>query len=166
MSVTQRILTSWRRPRVVMRSILADGVREDRALVFLMSACFIAFIAQWPALSRAAHLDPSVPLDARLGGALMGTLFLVPLFAYALAAIAHLVAKVFGGKGSFYTARVALFWSLLVISPLMLLHGLVSGFLGQGAQANIIGFLVMAGFLFQWISAMTVAEQATDQKVG
>lgn len=158
MSVTQRILASWRQPRVVMRSMLAAGQREDRALAILMAACLLIFVAQWPGLSRAAHLDPTVPLDARLGGALMGTLFLVPLFAYFMAALSHLVAKAMGGHGTFYTARLALFWALLTISPLMLLQGLVLGFIGTGAGATVVGVLVLAGFLFQWGNALIVAE--------
>lgn len=160
MSMTQRILTSWRRPRLVMRTILAEGKREDRALVYLMAACFIAFMAQWPGLSRAAFIDPSIPLDARLGGALLGTMFLVPLFAYGLAAVSHLVAKLFGGKGDFFSARMALFWAMLVISPLMLFHGLLSGFLGPGAVVNGVGLLVLVGFLVQWSCALRVAEAA------
>lgn len=162
MSVTQRIVASWRDPRGVMRAMLAAGPREDRALALLMAACGIIFVAQWPGLARAAHLDPSVPLDARMGGALMGTLFLVPLLAYGLGALSHLVARAMGGQGSFYAARLALFWSLLAVSPLMLLQGLVAGFIGPGLQAGIVGLLVLAGFLFQWINALVVAESRPE----
>lgn len=165
MSVTQRILASWRSPRGVMRAMLAAGQREDRALVVLMVACLIMFVAQWPGLSRAAYLDPAVPLDARLGGALMGTLFLMPPLAYGLAGLSHLVARAMGGQGSWYGARLALFWSLLVISPLMLLQGLVAGFVGPGPGATAMGLIVLAGFLFQWGNAMIAAE-APQQEAG
>lgn len=158
MSMTQRILASWRRPRMVMRAILAAGQREDRALAYLMGACFIMFVAQWPRLSREAFIDPSIPLDARLGGALMGMLFLVPLFAYALAALSHLLIKPFGGRGSFFTARIALFWSMLVTSPLMLLYGLLDGFLGATPAVLAVGVAVFVGFMTQWIAALRVAE--------
>lgn len=157
-SVTQRMLASWRSPRGVMRAMLAGPVREDRALVLLMVACLIMFVAQWPGLGRAAHFDPSVPLDARLGGALMGTLFLVPPLAYALAGLTHLAARAFGGQGSWYGARLALFWSLLAVSPLMLLQGLVAGFIGPGTGASVLGLVVLAGFLFQWGNALIAAE--------
>ncbi|GGE03360.1 hypothetical protein SAMN05421774_101620 [Gemmobacter megaterium] len=163
MSVTQRILASWRRPQAVVRELLAAGQREDRALVILMVACLIIFVAQWPALSRAAYLDESVPLDARLGGALMGTLFLLPPLAYGLAAISHLVARVMGGQGTWYGARLALFWSLLVIAPLMLLQGLVLGFVGPGPGASAMGLIVLAGFLFQWVNAMIAAEASRGE---
>lgn len=158
MSVTQRILTSWRSPRKVMRAMLAEGKRDDRALVILMAACLLIFVAQWPGLSRAAHMDPDIPLEGRMSGVLMGTVFLVPLFAYAFAAISHLICKPFGGKGSFYSSRLALFWALLVVAPLMLLQGLVQGFIGEGPAAKLMSFVVMVAFLYQWINALIVAE--------
>jgi len=49
-----------------VRAILAQGPREDRALATLLGACVILFIAQWPFHARAAYLDPSIPLEARL----------------------------------------------------------------------------------------------------
>ena len=134
MTVSTDMLATWRRPREILRAKLAQGQRDDRALATLMAACLLMFVAQWPGLSRAAHLDPSIPLDARIAGALMATIFLLPPIMYAIAAVSHLVARAFGGKGSFYGARLALFWALLCIAPLMLFHGLVAGFIGQGTN--------------------------------
>jgi hypothetical protein len=159
MSVTARILATWRNPRAVMRAHLAQGTREDRALAVLAGACLMIFVAQWPALRRAAILEPEIPFDARLGGALMATLFIVPILAYAIAAASHLAARLMGGRGSWFGARMALFWSLLAVSPLMLLQGLVAGFLGPGTAATLTGLAVMAGFLFLWLSALAEAER-------
>lgn len=158
MSMTRRILASWRQPRAVMRGLLSAGQREDRAFAMLFVASLLIFISQLPGLARVAHLDPSIPLDARIGGALMGTMFMFPLIAYAIGGLSHVVAKVFGGKGSFYTARLALFWALLVISPLMLLQGLVAGFIGPGPQALLVGAAVAIGFVYQWANALVTAE--------
>lgn len=160
MSMTGRILASWRAPRPVVRGLLAAGVREDRAFAMLFVACLLMFVAQMPRLAREAHFDPSVPLDARIGGALMAMMFMVPLIAYLVAGISHVVAKLLGGQGSFYTARVALFWSLLTVAPLMLLQGLVAGFIGPGPQATVLGVLVALGFLWQWGNGLVAAEQA------
>lgn len=162
MSMTRRMLASWRRPRVVMRGLLEGPPREDRALVMLVLACVLIFVAQWPALSRAAHLDPSVPLDARMSGALMGVLFILPLLAYGLAALSHLVARLAGGRGTHYRARVALFWALLAVTPLMLLQGLAAGMLGPGPAVSLLGVVVLGGFLFQWGNALLVAEGRDD----
>jgi hypothetical protein len=159
MAVTTDIVRAWRGPRRLMRAKLAEGPREDRALAVLMGACLLIFIAQWPRLARAAELDPSVPLDARLGGALVGILFFVPLIAYALAGLSHLVARLFGGKGSHAGARLALFWALLAITPAMLFHGLVQGVIGPGLQAGLTGMVVLGCFLWLWFSMLLEAER-------
>lgn len=159
MSVTLDMLRAWRDPRGVLRSRLAQGVREDRALATVMGASFLIFVAQWPRLSREAFVDPSVPLDARMGGALLGIVFVLPLLLYVMAAASHLVARAFGGKGSWFAARLALFWALLATAPAMLFHGLIAGFVGPGAASTIVGLLVLAGFLYLWISMLIEAER-------
>jgi hypothetical protein len=160
MPITTDIVESYRRPRAVVRRRLGTGQDEGRALALLMGACLLIFISQWPGLARAAHLDPSVPLDARMGGALMATLFLLPPLAYALAAISHLAARAMGGQGTGYGARIALFWSLLAVSPLMLFQGLVRGFLGPGPALTATGIVVGLAFLALWINALIEAERA------
>ncbi len=158
MSVALRILRTWRDPRGTMRAMLADGEREDRALAVLIGGCLLAFVAQWPALARAAHFDPTVPLDARMGGALMATLFFLPPLAYGLAALSHLAARAMGGRGTWFGARLALFWSFLAVTPVMLMQGLVSGFVGSGPATAVVGVAVLLAFLFLWISALAEAE--------
>lgn len=159
MAVTLDILKGWRAPRALIRQKLGQGVREDRALAVLMGACLLFFVAQWPRLSREAFLHPEVPLDARMGGALLGWVFIAPLLFYAVGAASHLVAKVLGGKGTWFSARLALFWALLVVSPLVLLNGLVAGFIGDGPGATVVGVLVLLGFLYLWLSMLIEAEK-------
>lgn len=157
MPVTTDILRSYIKPRAVIREWL--GVeREDHALATLMAAAALIFVAQWPFAARQAHLDPTVPLDARIGGSLLGVLFLLPLFCYLFAGLSHLVARVFGGKGSFFGARMALFWALLAVSPLMLLQGLVAGFIGPGVQLMAVAILTGVAFLWMWLNMLIEAE--------
>lgn len=158
MSLVAEIARSWRNPRAVMRRQLERGVREDRALAYLILACFIIFVAQWPRLSREAHLDPSVPLDARLGGALFGLMFILPLLAYGLAALSHLVARIIGGRGGHFGARLALFWALLASWPLWLFDGLVTGFIGPGPASTASGSLLAVAFLGMWLLSLAEAE--------
>jgi hypothetical protein len=160
MPITTDIVESYRRPRAVLRRRMDAPENEGRALAILLAACLLIFVSQWPGLARAAHFDPSVPLDARMAGALMATLFLLPLLAYGLAAISHLLARAMGGRGTGYGARIALFWSLLAVTPLMLLQGLVQGFIGPGPALTSVGILVGAAFLALWISALIEAERA------
>lgn len=162
MAVTSDIVATWRRPARVMRKLLAMGRREDRALAILIAACFVIFIAQWPRLSREAFFDPTVPLEARLGAALFGWIFLMPLFAYGLGAVTHLVGKLFGGRGSWYSARFALFWSLLAASPAWLLYGLVAGFIGPGPEQTVAGVILLVAFLSIWGISLREAERAPE----
>lgn len=159
MAVTTDILRSWRHPRTVIRERLDRGVSEPQALVVLMGACLLIFVAQLPRLARAAHYDSSVPLDARMAGALMASLFLVPLLAYSIAGLSHLAARFLGGKGQGLGARLALFWSLLAISPAMLFQGLLAGLVGPSLGLTVVGLLVGAGFLYLWFNMLAEVEQ-------
>jgi Na+-transporting methylmalonyl-CoA/oxaloacetate decarboxylase gamma subunit len=159
MAITTDIVETYRRPRAVLRRHLTDGGQEGRALAVLMGACLLMFLAQWPGAARQAHLDPSIPLDARMGGALIATLFFVPLLAYAVAGVSHLVARAMGGQGTYLGARMALFWSLLAVGPLMLLQGLLRGLVGPGPALTVVGLGVLAAFLALWINALIEAER-------
>jgi hypothetical protein len=159
MALTADIVATYRGPGRVMRRQLEGGAREDRALFYLLLACGLIFVAQWPRLSREAYLNPEVPLQALIGGALMGWLFIAPLALYGLAALSHLVARALGGQGNWFTARLALFWSLLAAVPLWLLFGLVSGFIGPGPAESLVGLIALAGFLAIWLLSLIEAER-------
>ena len=158
MSVTADIRASWRRPREVIRRQLSGGPREDRALAYALGACVLIFVAQLPRLAREAHLDASIPLDARLQAALLGWLMLAPLMLYGLAALSHVIARLLGGRGTWFGARLALFWSLLASAPLWLFHGLVAGFIGSGSALALVGALLLVGFGAIWLSSLAEAE--------
>jgi hypothetical protein len=156
-----QILASYRDPRGVVERMLASAPREDRLLAILMGAAVLIFLAQWPAARRAAELDPSIPLQGRLSGAMMATMFILPLGAYALAGASHLVSRLAGGRGSGYDARLALFWALLCVAPLALVQGLVTGLAGSGGVSVFTGAVVFAVFLWVWLAGLWVAEFRT-----
>jgi len=157
MPVTTDIVATYRGPRRVVRRLLDMGQREDRALVILIGACVVVFVAQWPRLAREAHLTEQA-LNPLLGGALMGWLFIAPLLLYALALVSHGLARLTGGRGSAFGARLALFWAFLAASPLMLLHGLVAGFVGPGAGLQLVGIIWCGVFGWFWLSGLYEAE--------
>ena len=157
MSVSADILHSWRDPRGVVRGLLAHGTREDRALAYLMTACALGFLAQWPRLVRQAQIDDTVPLAALMGGALMGWLFIAPLLLYGLAALLRLVMLALRRPVGWYAARLALFWSMLATSPLWLLHGLVAGLAGPGLPSLVVGGAALVAFFWQLGSALATA---------
>lgn len=164
MSVTDDIVATWRRPRAVMARHLAQGVREDRAVAFLFAACALIFVSQLPRLIRADTLSPDdVPLQAELATTFFAWLLVWPVLFYLIAGLSHLAVKPFGGRGSFYGARLALFWSLLATTPAWLLYGLVTGFIGPGIQANITGGLLIAAFLVIWSICLREAETRPEE---
>ena len=159
MSLSREILATYRGPGKVVARLLSQGPREDRALMLVMAACALFFIAQMPALSRQAHLEET-ELNPLLGGALLAWLVLAPLLFYLVAFLSHLVAKLFGGKGSAYGARLALFWALLAATPLVLLNGLVAGLMGPGLQLTLVGLVWFAVFMWFWLSGLAAAQKA------
>ncbi|WP_372574415.1 YIP1 family protein [Ruegeria jejuensis] len=159
MSVTADITATYRGPARVMQRLLAMGQREDRALAILMGACALVFIAQMPRLAREAHLSGQ-ELNMLLGGALLGWLIIAPLLLYVLAAFSHVLARLIGGKGEWYGARLALFWSLLASTPVLLLQGLVAGFIGPGPGLNLVGMIWIAVFFWFWIASLRQAERS------
>ncbi|MDE0983147.1 MAG: hypothetical protein OSA52_00630 [Yoonia sp.] len=162
MAVTTDIMRTWRGPRAVMRDLLDQGQREDRALAYLMAACIVIFIAQWPRLSRlAAGFDgtgaEAPELSRLIAYEFLGWLMVWPLMFYVIAAVAHVAAKVFGGQGDWYSARLALFWALLATTPMALLYGLMAGFLGPVTGANLVGALWLLSFIVIWFSCQREA---------
>jgi hypothetical protein len=150
MSVTLDIARSYRAPRQTLRRRIAATGREAQALAVLMAGCVVMFVAQWPLAARLAHEDASIPLQGRLSGALMAWLIFAPLVFYALAGVAHLISRLFGGRGDALATRTATFWALLASSPLWLLNGLTLGFVGEGVPGLITGSLATLAFLGFW----------------
>lgn len=163
MGAVDDILRSYRAPRAVMRAHLARGRSEPRALTLLLAALMVIFIAQWPRLSRLSFEQPDLPMTGLMVGTGLALLAMVPVF-YALAAVSHLAARGLGGTGNGYGARLALFWALLAAAPLMLLQGLVAGFLGTGVQLIAVSAVVFAAFVSIWFAGLRVVEFETETR--
>lgn len=162
MAVSADILRSYRAPRAVLRARLALDRREGRALIYLMLACALIFVAQWPRLARQAHLSDAVPFEALMAGALFGWLFLAPLFFYGVGALMGVVLRLVRRDADPFAARLALFWALLAISPLVLAQGAVAALAGPGTLALVSGLVVIAAFLAILIAGLSAALDAGD----
>lgn len=158
MTVSRDMFRTWRHPRLVMRELLAMGRREDRALAFLMAGCVITFVAQWPRLQREAFTTGE-DFTQLMSYDLLAWVFMWPLAFYGIAALAHLIAKLFRGKGSFYSARLSLFWTLLSTTPIMLFYGLLEGLNGNVAATQIVGAVWLVAFVGIWIATLIEAEK-------
>lgn len=156
MSATRDIVATYRRPGAVLRGLLGQGPREDRALIFLVIGCLLVFVAQTPRLAREAF-ETEQDLGMLMGASLMAWLFIAPLLLYLLAGLTGVIGRVAGAGISAYGARLALFWALLASSPLMLLWGLTSGFIGPGPEQTLVGVAWCVAFFWFWIAGLVAA---------
>ncbi|SIP87400.1 hypothetical protein SAMN05421641_101122 [Paracoccus thiocyanatus] len=146
--IVPRILESWWAPGRVVASLRS---MPDRALIaVLMAAMLIFLIAQAPGHARAAQLQPEVPLAARMGGAILGVMFMMPLMAYAVAALVSALSRLTPWPVAPLDSRLALFWALLAAAPAMLLAGLTAGLVGPGAPLALTRAVAGLGFLVIW----------------
>ncbi|MGL4414557.1 YIP1 family protein [Roseinatronobacter monicus] len=148
MSVIRNMVRTYRSPRIVTRGMIAQGVTEPQVLAFGLLSCGLIFVAQWPGLSRAATLDPSITFEQRMGGALFGIMFMLPLLLYGVAGLMQLAVRVLARPVQGLHVRLVLFWSLLSVTPLMLVQGGLAAFLGPTEGVTAFGFVVTAVFLY------------------
>ena len=154
MSVTRDIARSYVTPRIVLRARLR-GASEVSALAILFVACLLLFVAQTPALQRAALESPAISLAERMGGAFVGWLFIAPFAFYLIAALSRILLRVVGGAGDWFGARMALFWALMCSVPLWLLCGLLAGFVGPRAiVTSTVGVGASLALLIIWIAGL------------
>lgn len=158
MALIPDIIDSWHAPAKGLRRHLARPRSEPFAFTFLVTFLLISFVAQWPSASRTAYLHPDQPMVQTLVATGLALLATIPLW-YGLAALSHLIARALGGKGTWYGARLALFWALVTVSPAMLLQGLTAGFLGQGPQATALNIAIGLAFLTLWVFMLREAER-------
>lgn len=158
MTVSTELVTTWRAPRAALRRHLARGVSEPFAFTLLLVFLVLAFVGQWPVAAREAFLADEPSAAPRILARAFAVLASVPLW-YGLAAISHLVARAFGGKGTWYGARIALFWALATVGPLMLLQGLVAGMIGPGPGLWIISMGIGVAFIYLWLTMLHEAER-------
>ncbi|MBK4217224.1 hypothetical protein JJJ17_14930 [Paracoccus caeni] len=147
-------MESWWAPRRVVRGL--SSMPERVKIAVLMLAMLIFLVAQAPLHARRAALDPSIPLEARMGGAIMAIMFMMPLLAYGLASLISAFSRLTPWRLGPEDSRLALFWALLAVSPAMLLQGLVAGMVGPGPGLIVVQIICGFGFLFIWGAGISV----------
>lgn len=158
MTVSTDLVATWRSPRAALRRHLARGVSEPFAFTLLLVFLVLAFVGQWPVAAREAFLANEPSAAPRILARAFAVLATIPLW-YGLAALSRLVARALGGRGSWYAARIALFWALATVGPLMLLQGLVAGMVGPGPGLYAVTTLVGVAFLWLWLTMLHEAER-------
>mgnify|MGYP003636178703 FL=1 len=158
MALTQDIAATYRGPGRVFARFLAQGRNEVRALLFVLIAGVLMFVASAPFQARMAQLDPEVPLQARLYWSAFFFIFIVPLLVYLFAALVWALARIARRQITGYQIRFTLVWALVALTPVTLLLGLTAAFIGQGVQVQLVGLVWLAVFLWFWISGLLTAD--------
>ncbi len=162
------VVESWGRPGAVVRRKLARGTGEDTLLAYAVLAGFIAFAARVPGLidiQRAAGAD-APPLSTMVGASFVVYAMFAPLFMYLLAALSHLAARLLGGEGSWHGARLALFWGLLAVQPLVILSALANSLSPWPWFSQILSLAFAGMFFWVWLGGLMAAERVDEGAPG
>lgn len=139
------------------------GIGEERLLAYVSFACFAAFLAGLPAALRDAATEELAggPIGL-VAGRFVAVVIFGPLFLYGLAAVTHTIAaRVFDGKGSYFDARFALFWALVLGVPIVAVNAALTYLLVASNLAHLVPWLGLGVFLLWlwiWTSLVAIAE--------
>ena len=153
------ILAAYGDLRASIRRQVEFRPREATITAYIMFGCFAIFLGFLPRLF-ATDLSGS-PEQSLAAGILVwffSVMFFVPLFFYGLSALSHLIAKQRGGQGSFYTARVAFGWMVVVLAPLVLLKAVIGTAIMYAAPAFLPMLNLALMVIAMWIWAHFLAE--------
>jgi hypothetical protein len=143
-------------PRGSMRAMLESGPREARLLAYAMIAVVLLLAER--ILSLMAAAGPGTDLTARVTEQAVSLLFFLPLAYCMLAALGTMIARAFGGTGSWFQGRAAFFWAALVSAPIMLVSGVAAiAAAGIGGWAPDI-LRQLGAIFFAWALAHCYAE--------
>ncbi|MEP3440125.1 MAG: YIP1 family protein [Sulfitobacter sp.] len=162
MALTSDIVATYRGPSKVVSRFLAQGRNEVRALLFLLIAGILMFVASTPYQAREAELDPDIPLLARLYWSAFLYIFILPILLYAFSGVIWILACIARRNVTGYQIRFTLIWALLASTPVLLLMGLTAGFIGPGVQLQAVGFVWIAVFGWFWAAGLLSADGAPE----
>jgi hypothetical protein len=121
------------------------------------------FLARLPLLSREAHLNPEMPqFESIIGGVLIGSLFVAPLVLYSIAALSCLFLRLKFKMFNWMDSRIAFFWSLLAVTPLVLLRGILAGFWESNLILNVASVLIFFYFLYVWVNCTSIIAKVVN----
>ena len=151
MSTVADVLAFHLHPRKVVRRRLVETTGEGQALLYLMVACILFFVAQLPELVRVdLRSTNDVPFNGVAAGRFVGGAIFAPLAFYLISAIVTVFLRVVGVKVEWLDSRIALFWALLAIAPAALVLGMLRGLTDSDAVILPATRVVGSGFLMFW----------------
>ncbi len=130
---------------------------ESKLLAYAFFISIILFLERLPGRVSHYNVDHSGEvLFSYVGIDLFASIYFVPIFVYFLASLAHVIAYPFKGRASFFEARLAFFWAIIVASPILLLNGLLQGFFSDFLVVKLFYYVKVFGCA--WIFSVIFCE--------
>jgi uncharacterized membrane protein len=138
-------------------SLAKKNSSGERWLLFLsFMAALILFLANLPYQIAVLPSFIGGNTSFYIGILAFTAVFFMPLFLYLLSAVLFVILKLFNGRSSFYELRLAIFWSINVAGPILIINGLLKGFFFQ--TEKLFFFSLILDTFVGWIFANMVAE--------
>lgn len=132
-------------------------ISEERILFYAFLFSFLNYLARLPNLSMIAATSSDLQFSGLAIANFVSGVLMAPLVMYLLAALSHLVLRIFGGKASWREARLAMMWAALVSLPLILITGVLK-VLVPDMPIWVAQMVTGMVFLWQWGKCLQVVE--------
>ena len=122
---------------------------DARAFAYLMLACLLMFMSRIPSTiaGQGAH-SIDRPTGPTLAALFLGAMIAAPMMFYLYAAAIRLLMMMMGGRIAWLHSRVVVFWSLLVVSPWVVIAGLITGYVQINMLETIETVALISFFTF------------------
>ena len=115
--------------------------KESQLLPLLYFTCLILLLSQ---LVEVTSQVQQVPYLSVVTAVTVSYLFFLPIFMYITSFILHLVLKLFGATSSNFQIRLAVFWSLVISTPIILFVSVTKIFVSGTIELVIVIFSELA----------------------
>lgn len=112
-----RVLDAWSDMRWSTAALIDSRPSEGRLLFLALISDLVFFLSRTLSMVVAPPLAVEAELPAQMGLGLLVAFLVRTSFFYVVAALAVIVSRPFGGTGSWYETRCAVFWAAFVSAP-------------------------------------------------
>ena len=131
---------------------------ENWVLFLSFTGSLILFLANLPYQIAASPSFINGNTALYLGLLGFVAVFFMPLFLYLLSGVVYVILNIFKGRGSFYEVRLAVFWSINVSGPVLIINGLLKGFFFESETILYVSCLLET--FVGWVFASILTEAA------
>ena len=111
--------------------------KESQLLPLLYFTCLILLLSQ---LIQVTSQVQETPYLSVVTAVIVSYIFFVPIFLYITSFILHLTLKLFGAMSSSFQIRLAMFWSLTISTPIILIVSVTKIFVSGTIELVLVIF--------------------------